>query len=709
MSTLLMLIAAANALPSGLVEADPKCDLLPKPAKFESRALTAEDLVRLRDIGPANNEMPGLQLIAMSPDQKHIAFQLRRASLPDNRYCLGMLVATLDGSRAWLVDQGGDAIFYDPSTEGIKGLPSGIPLPITPRWSADGRYLFFLKQLNGKISLWRAAADGRGSQVAVSASSDIIDFRILNPETAIISLTRAQPGQDPTERRNGYRFDERFFPMASDRPVLKEPLPPQFRKANLATGKISPASQVEIDSAGFEAAKMKRFPAPNANVALTGLIDQSVPPLRYIDAEIGQRRYRCESELCSSSDGTLWWNKSGTHVRFRARHGWANQEIGIFEWHPQSGHVRSLYSSKDLLLDCQLQNEDQLICLREKSLHPRHIAQINLSNASTNIIWDPNPEFQSLTLGNSRRINLTSKADIPAYADLVLPTDWKQGRKVPLLVVQYQSRGFLRGGIGDEFPIQLYANQGYAVLSMNKPVPPSFQSRPENYIEVDRLSLIDFADRRNILSAIENAVKITIAEGIADPDKIGITGLSDGSSTVQFSALNSSLFTAGVVSGCCWERNQRSLLGPYVAKMYEQIGWPRLSEDKPDFWQHVSLVQNAEHVKFPILFSMPDEEFRNALASYTALREVGKPADMYVFENEHHLKREPAHRFAAYLRSLDWFNFWLRGLWPSDERRRKEVTHWQRMKDEAPPLPTSQRPSGTASDPMASPSFGIEQ
>lgn len=497
--------------------------------------------------------------------------------------------------------------------------------------------------------------------------------------------------------------------MASDRPVLKEPLPPQFRKANLTTGEVSPASQVEIDIAGFEAAKIDRFRAPNGNVAVTGLIDQSVPRLRYIHAEMGKRRYRCESELCSSSDGTLWWNKSGTHVRFRARHGWANQDIGIFEWHPGSGQVRSLYSSKDLLLDCQLQNEDQLICLREKSLHPRHIAQINLNNASTKIIWDPNPEFQSLTLGHSRRINLTSEADIPAYADLVLPTDWKQGRKVPLLVVQYQSRGFLRGGIGDEFPIQLYANQGYAVLSMNKPVAPAFKARPQNYIEVDRLSLIDFADRRNILSAIENAVKITIAEGIADPEKIGITGLSDGSSTVQFAALNSSLFAAGVASGCCWEQNQTSLLGPYVAKIYEQIGWPRLSEDRPDFWRHVSLAQNPDRVKFPLLLSMPDEEFRNALASYTALREVSKPVDMYVFENEHHLKREPAHRFAAYQRSLDWFNFWLRGLWPSDERRGKEVSHWQRMKDQAPPLPNSSKPSGTASDPLASPSFGIEQ
>ena len=38
-----------------------------------------------------------------------------------------------------------------------------------------------------------------------------------------------------------------------------------------------------------------------------------------------------------------------------------------------------------------------------------------------------------------------------------------------MVVVQYDTRGFLRGGTGDEYPIQAFANRGYAVLSFRRP------------------------------------------------------------------------------------------------------------------------------------------------------------------------------------------------------------------------------------------------
>src|SRR3546814_7367490 len=40
----------------------------------------------------------------------------------------------------------------------------------------------------------------------------------------------------------------------------------------------------------------------------------------------------------------------------------------------------------------------------------------------------------------------------------------------PLVVVQYDTRGFLRGGTGDEYPIQALAASGFAVLSVSRPI-----------------------------------------------------------------------------------------------------------------------------------------------------------------------------------------------------------------------------------------------
>src|SRR3546814_1411636 len=67
-------------------------------------------------------------------------------------------------------------------------------------------------------------------------------------------------------------------------------------------------------------------------------------------------------------------------------------------------------------------------------------------------------------MGRAQRIMLKSSVGIQAFGDLVYPADYRAGQRYPLIVVQYESRGFLRGGTGDEFPIQAFASNGFAVL-----------------------------------------------------------------------------------------------------------------------------------------------------------------------------------------------------------------------------------------------------
>jgi hypothetical protein len=46
---------------------------------------------------------------------------------------------------------------------------------------------------------------------------------------------------------------------------------------------------------------------------------------------------------------------------------------------------------------------------------------------------------------------------------------------------------------------------------------------------------------------------------------------------------------------------------------------------------------------------------------------------------EHHYKWQPAHRLANYERSLDWFNFWLKGKEPNDPARLIDVKRWEAL------------------------------
>src|SRR3546814_8484485 len=77
---------------------------------------------------------------------------------------------------------------------------------------------------------------------------------------------------------------------------------------------------------------------------------------------------------------------------------------------------------------------------------------------------------------------------------------------------------------------------------------------------------------------------------------------------------------------------------------------------------------------------LADDEYRGALSSFTALREAGKPAALYVFPNEHHNIWQPAHRLAAYRRNIQWFDFWLNGHEDENPVDPDQYVQWRAMK-----------------------------
>ena len=79
---------------------------------------------------------------------------------------------------------------------------------------------------------------------------------------------------------------------------------------------------------------------------------------------------------------------------------------------------------------------------------------------------------------------------------------------------------------------------------------------------------------------------------------------------------------------------------------------------------------------------LADDEYLDSLESFTALREAGAPVDMFIFPDEHHVKWQPAHRLAIYRRSIDWFDYWLRGIRSKAPDRQSELKHWDRLKSE---------------------------
>ncbi len=665
--------AGAAAVPAAPASQDCARILQPDAQAGSPRPISDHDLIETLDLGP-NAAMESGSFFTLSPDNQRVAVGVRRASVAGDSYCTGITLVDRDGNSA-LIDSGpGVAFFRFEDFYGTNGFPSGITQLITPRWSGDGKRLAYLKFIDGRLQLrlWDEQLNAR----AIGADpQDIVDFRFSRDGSMIIYKVRdgsAQATALRRESRSGLHYDDRYFPFASAWPFPGGHPAYVYKAVRISDGDIRAASDEEK---ALLTAPIEESQTTKGVLATTVRDDKG---LDHITAGPAGKENRCESSACTEVEGAPWFSSKGA-VRYVRREGWAKNEMAIYEWKVGSAEPHRLYATSDLLIDCK-PIDDDVLCGREGPTHPRYLSRIDLRTGKSVPLFDPNPTFGTLKFGNVERQLWRNDQGIECFGDLVYPPDYQPGRRYPLIVVQYESRGFLRGGTGDEYPVQLFARAGYLVLNVQRPRSPLYGLGLSS-IERQRRQNDGFMERRSILSAIETKVRQLIDAGVADPERIGITGLSDGSTTVQYAALHSSLFKAAVVSGCCWEPSQSWVLGPSLQRHYESLGWPASPEDKPQMWGDISLAHNASRVAFPILMQAADGEYLVALETVRALRAAKHPIDLYVFPDEVHIKRHPAHRAGIYKRNLRWFDFWLKGKRPApSDDDAPEVDRWAEMR-----------------------------
>lgn len=607
----------------------------------------------------------------ISPDGRRIAFQIRRADPETNNYCLAMVVVDLDSARSpVVVDRDGELIRVRFPRGALAGYPSGEPRMITPAWSTDGSRIAFLKNVGAQDQVWIADTDGTGSRQLTNAAVDVEDFAWTADGRSIVYRIRpaieAARREIDREGMSGFVYDERWAPVASNRPWPGEPIASQFGIASL-DGKAREATEVE----------RRRIEQPEGAVRPDGAswIATSADAMAWIAPSDSTRTYSdgalrarwrsgasaiCGAPACRGDFMGLWWDRAGDALWFLRREGWGESELALYSWTADQTAPVRIIATKDRLLGCQ-RARDRLICAIEQSTRPRRIVSIDPSSGAMKEIFDPNPEFRNLRLGHVERLQWTNDRGIEVYGDLVLPPGPTPAKRLPLVIVQYETRGFLRGGTGDEFPIFALAAQGFAVLSIERPRNVSSLAPGADAAERIRLDREAWADRRSVLSAFATGIAPLVKRGIVDPALVGITGLSDGSASAQFALVNSDLFAVASLSACCEDPNTLlPLLGPRGASNLRKYRYPAYANADPRFWSAYSLARNARRIKAPLLLQSADDEYLMSLETFTAFREAGTPVELIVFPGEHHTKWQPSHRLAIYKRNLAWFGFWLK-------------------------------------------------
>jgi len=266
--------------------------------------------------------------------------------------------------------------------------------------------------------------------------------------------------------------------------------------------------------------------------------------------------------------------------------------------------------------------------------------------------------------------------EIPAY--LTLPKG-VPAKNLPALMLPHGGP-WGRDQWGFNPLAQFFANRGYAVLQ------PNFRGSTgygRKFLDAGNLQW-----GRKMQDDVTWGVKYLIAQGIADPKRVGVIGGSYGGyATLAGVAFTPDLYAAAV--DIVGPSNLITLLDsipPYwesIRKMfYQRMGDPSTPEGKKQLMEE-SPLNSADKIKAPLLVAQgandPRVNRREAEQIVIALRDRGFPVEYILAPDEGHGFARPVNNLALFMASERFFALHLGGRYqeggtPEEVARLKEIT-----------------------------------
>ena len=255
--------------------------------------------------------------------------------------------------------------------------------------------------------------------------------------------------------------------------------------------------------------------------------------------------------------------------------------------------------------------------------------------------------------------------------------------RLPLFITYYTCTGFLRGGVGNEWPLRALAAKGIAALCINA-VPG----------EIDKLARYDKA-----IAAIESMTRLLSDKGIVDAERVGMGGLSFGSEITMAVATRTNLLKAASIASVQMEPayywfNARPGRETFTENLRQtwHVGTP---DETPEEWKALSPALRTESIRPPLLMQFPEQEVRLSIELVSRLATARK-GETHVFPFAPHIKIEPRQKLAAYERNLDWFRFWLKGERDPDPVKAAQYQRWAELLPNDVPASTERTQRSTS-------------
>ncbi len=298
-------------------------------------------------------------------------------------------------------------------------------------------------------------------------------------------------------------------------------------------------------------------------------------------------------------------------------------------------------------------NDTQIVYRAQDATHPEEIWMLDPEAGKRQQVTDLNPHLNNLQFGEVRLIESETEQGERLRGVLMLPANYEEGKQYPLVTWVYPGIASYIYSFGfDDYIMnfQLLAARGFAVLGVDVP------SRHSK-------SLRDLPG--HVLPAVDKVIEM----GIADADRLGITGYGSGGYRTVGLITQTDRFKAAVSGGGFY--NLTRIYGDLTKQGSSRgINWIESKNhmdiggslwEKRERYIDNSPLFHLDKIETPVLIYCGEGydgfDYTQSGEIFSGLRRLDKKATFAWYRGEGHLVRywHPEHRADCWERIINWF------------------------------------------------------
>jgi dipeptidyl aminopeptidase/acylaminoacyl peptidase len=400
------------------------------------------------------------------------------------------------------------------------------------------------------------------------------------------------------------------------------------------------------------------------------------------------------SHLAFAWEGALYWGSSGevflrgttmNRIEKIARQGETWRELSVIQL-PFKGDLQFATNGKDV------------VGAFSDAATPPEIFSYQPESSESPKLISLNPQLADLTFAPTKEIHWTTSTGYKATGILLLPPDYVQGKRYPLVI---QTKPFARGftcsfGHFPSFAPQPLANAGIlylGVIATDGSNQKEEEFYPHGYPGTGGSGNI--AEAAFHMDLWESGVKALDGLGLVDKKRVGIIGFSRTGWYTEFALAHSTIhFRAATVAdniqysvGEYWLRHDSEMIDEFN-NLY---GGPPFGSSAKN-WLDYSISFNLDKIHTPLLmeemghgesYEDPNAvptDLAAAFEVFSGLNVLGRPVELFYYPNEEHAPDHPLARLATLQRNVDWYQFWLQGYERPNPEDKSQYIRWRKLR-----------------------------